>query len=840
MDWSSPLSMRTNVAKIPAFDPKKYGKPRTPATYDRSASATDSVKSKSQHVTQVAVTTTVPIDTQLRPSEHSLVQSTSSVLTAEPSQSTTDFNEQPTTASRTSSMASSMNKSVDMEKAIYKQSMPVVSEAEIETKRWNAQQVLVKAATTSQADGIRSARSEILPETPKPKTGGRPHAGYNISRTTILSQVNPNTRKARGLKAHATPHEAYETDDEKLARLSRQGLNAIGRRNKRRDPDQTASPATLSFIRLPLTPWLEQQVDSRVEQFGRVGQSPLPSPLPAKSSHVASSEVSLSAPVKSQIIQNNMGSTTPPSGSLAPTRSTLTAKAPQAAATRPKSPAEPDSYVPSHARDVTPQRNPQWATTAEIKPDDVSVDSNAWVSRGLDDSTTSGDSMQAIHDGNARKKIDRTRPQASLVGWDGKMQPPPVDWNDRPRFDNNAPEFKNSFDQWTDAVVEFVTQTSPDLRFDEISQATVLDVSKHADGLGMVGRTHYITGKNACSYGYGADVAELARQDGKPLTRDELTCVDKVDVHDPSNEVILEETTEIVVQRFLAHSKITIQQLPDAEEEPAEPPNAKAAESQQTTDNDNAPELNIYLRPACRNDISQMTRIYNWYIDNSSKPTERDHIVDSDMRQRYDIVTGAKFPFIVAVEKTRNPKSSKRTTRAPQNPHSVRNTNQKYNGMIEEERVVGWACAQDFTFAEYVERISAELEIYVAPEVRRHGVGRCLLDKLIDATDRGYLKRGGYSFHCASEQMHLYETGGGRELHKLYFVLRKFSTPCKSSQPINKGVNGESKGKSGAHGDMKQVESREDDSVEWLRDWLQTFGFKVEGMLMEAGAKDGR
>ena len=296
----------------------------------------------------------------------------------------------------------------------------------------------------------------------------------------------------------------------------------------------------------------------------------------------------------------------------------------------------------------------------------------------------------------------------------------------------------------------------------------------------------------------------------------------------------------MVVQRFLAHSNITAQPPTNTEDEPAEPPKPKDAQSHQATDNDNTPELNIYLRPACRNDIRQMTRIYNWYIDNSSKPTERDQITDADMRQRYDIVTDAKFPLIVAVEKTRNPKASKRTTRALQNPHPIQNTNPTYSGMIEEERIVGWACAQDFTFAEYVERISAELEIYVAPEVRRRGVGRCLLDKLIDATDRGYLKRGGYSFHCASEQMHLYETGGGRELHKLYLVLRKFSSPRKSSQSMKKGVNGESRSKSGPHGDMRQAECREDDSVEWLRDWLQTFGFKVEGMLMEAGAKDGR
>ena len=809
-------------------------------SHPTSATATDRVKSESQDVPQVAITAAIPANAKLRPPEYPLMHSTSSVPTAEPSQSTSDFAQQPTTASRTSSMASSLNNSADAEKKVYKQSMPVVSEAGLKRKHRNAQQILVETARTSRADGVRSPPSESLPETPRPKTGGRPHAAYTNPKATILGQVNPNAPKLRGVKVHATPHHVHETDDEKLARLSRQGLNAIGRRNKHRDPDQTASPATLSFIRLPLNPGLEQQVKSRVEHFGRVGQSPLPSPMPAEFFHIASSEVSLSAAGKGQFIQQRMGHTTAGIGSLAATRFPLTTKAPQAAVTRTKSRDEPALHVPSHARDIMAQRDPRWATTAEIKPDDVSVDSNAWGSRGLDDSTTSGDSMQAIHDGNVRKKTDHTRAQASLVGWDGKMQPPPIDWNDRPCFDNNAPEFKNSFNQWTDAVVEFVTQSSPDLRFEEISHATVLDVSQHADGLGMVSRMHAITSKNAHTYGYGADVAELARHEARPLTHAELFCVDKVDVEDPSNEVILQETTEMVVQRFLAHSNITTQQMTGAEGEPANPPKPEDLQIHQAAENENVPELNIYLRPACRNDIPQLTRIYNWYVDNSSKPTERDRITDVDMRQRYEMVTDAKFPFIVAVEKTRNSKASKRSTRALQSPHPVQNTNPNYHGTLEEERIVGWASAQDFAAADYVERISAEVEVYVAHGVRQRGVGRCLLDKLIDATDRGYLKRGGYSFHCASEQMHLYETGGGRELHKLYFILRKFSNPRRSTHSVSNGVSGKGKGHISANGTTNPVDDQEDDNVMWLQEWLETFGFKVEGILMEAGAKDGR
>jgi hypothetical protein len=145
--------------------------------------------------------------------------------------------------------------------------------------------------------------------------------------------------------------------------------------------------------------------------------------------------------------------------------------------------------------------------------------------------------------------------------------------------------------------------------------------------------------------------------------------------------------------------------------------------------------------------------------------------------------------------------------------------------MSEDESVIGWACAQDWTASDYVERISVELEVYVAADARRQGVGRCLMDKLMDACDRGHIQKGGYDFVCAPEKAHLYNSGGGRDLHKLYFIVRTWSTPRKAAR-FGKGT--------------AATQPDEEGELGWLKEWLASWNFEVEGVLKQAAAKNGR
>ncbi|KAI9876774.1 MAG: hypothetical protein M1823_007215, partial [Watsoniomyces obsoletus] len=136
---------------------------------------------------------------------------------------------------------------------------------------------------------------------------------------------------------------------------------------------------------------------------------------------------------------------------------------------------------------------------------------------------------------------------------------------------------------------------------------------------------------------------------------------------------------------------------------------------------------------------------------------------------------------------------------------------------------------------DYVERISAELEVYVSPEVQQQGVGNCLMDKLLDSCDRGHLKQGGYDFDCAPEKSYLYNGGGGRDLHKLYFIFRTWSQPRNTASVSNQGnvvaLRGPPK---------TTMTAGENEFEEWLQTWLEKWNFNLEGKLKQAGAKSGR
>jgi L-amino acid N-acyltransferase YncA len=679
------------------------------------------------------------------------------------------------------------------------------------------------------------------PSSLKPRTQGRPLAPEASTHQVIMkSSTNDQHRYGRPFPS-STTISGPETPQQKLERLRVNQLNSINQRNRRKDRDQTASPATLSALRLPLSPDQEQKIVNRVQYYHTLGAT---SPQAQNS---ASYEPL--GPVQT-------------SAHAGPDRSPLSSAAPQTSLIRfgraestvatptPREPAHhvrtgrglaeksSDYYIPAHARAAPAKRNPRWATNEEIKPDEVSDDSNAWGSVDPDAlSTDSGDSIMAIHHGAVRQKKAHMV-ETNLVGWDGKMQPPPVDWNDRPRFDNHNPDFKEAFNAWTEGVVERTIHRSPNMSFEVIDIAMIEDPNFHPDGIGMVSRQTTITSHNATKYGYSMDM-DGALHESQHLTREEIKQIVTVDTKDPANQPILEETTETVVQRWLAHNGISFDSLIKATEEVPSAPKAK--KECKPEPNPHSPGVGIYLRPAVKTDITQMTDIYNWHVEHGPRTAEYQLLPEQHMRERFDGVTEAKLPFIVAVMKVKrrnrrgqSDNGSSRRRHVHQNG-IVNNIDPGYNGMSCEEKVVGWACAQDFTAMDYVERISAELEVYVSPEVQQQGVGNCLMDKLLDSCDRGHLKQGGYDFDCAPEKSYLYNGGGGRDLHKLYFIFRTWSQPRNTASVSNKGKVVGSRGRSKA-----TMTAGENESEEWLQTWLEKWSFNLEGKLKQAGAKKGR
>ena len=158
------------------------------------------------------------------------------------------------------------------------------------------------------------------------------------------------------------------------------------------------------------------------------------------------------------------------------------------------------------------------------------------------------------------------------------------------------------------------------------------------------------------------------------------------------------------------------------------------------------------------------------------------------MRNRLNECLSSKLPFIVAV------------SREHKNLRRLKGS----------EKIVGFASATDFSQPNLTERISAELEVYVHPDWTRYGVGRTLVDKLLESTDRGHLRTTTATFTCDPDIKHLYSAGGGRDLNVLIFIIRHFKNP-----------------KHGAGEDISHLK-------QWL---INEFDFEESGCIKGAGTK---
>ena len=447
-------------------------------------------------------------------------------------------------------------------------------------------------------------------------------------------------------------------------------------------------------------------------------------------------------------------------------------------------------------------RNSRWCTKEELRPEpNLETNSNAWGSEvPTNGSGASSDSLRPMHlhgrlfTGPPPPDYDDV---AALVGWDGKMQPPPVDWNDRPCYNNNSSAFRNGLNNWF-ATAAAGCHESKDrtLMFKNIPRHVISNVEWYPDGIAMTRREHTLNAQNISKYGYEIDPADVAKyaEEVKPEDYEDWG---KLDMKESDNVRFKDETTEQLVKNWLAHyanskKAISLALLSGHKR-------TKASKVPKPEVNPHEPSLNIYLRPAVKADLQQMTDLYNWWVEKSVRPAEVRPIDIHDMELRFDTSKGDdRLPFIVAILKAK------------------KEVQRNMSNGVKVEQVVGFALASGFTAADYVEHIAAELEIYVHHNYLRQGIGRCLMDRLMCATDRGHMERGGYPFHCDPVERVWYEVGGARDLHKIMFVARQYSRPRKDSP-------------------------EELDVTTWMKKWLvKDWDFEEEACLKQAGAKNGR
>ncbi|KAL4880192.1 hypothetical protein BJY04DRAFT_81885 [Aspergillus karnatakaensis] len=158
-----------------------------------------------------------------------------------------------------------------------------------------------------------------------------------------------------------------------------------------------------------------------------------------------------------------------------------------------------------------------------------------------------------------------------------------------------------------------------------------------------------------------------------------------------------------------------------------------------------SPVANIYLRPVDDRDASELKDILDEFAHDSFETPDTMSINRSEVRGRIESSRTARLPFIVAVDR--------RT--ASTTP----------------EKILGYALAKDFESPHRGSQYTAELEVYVRKEHTNLGIGRCLLDKLLEVCDPSYISKSGYQFEASYGERSAYYPGGSRKLARLLFKL---------------------------------------------------------------------
>ena len=194
----------------------------------------------------------------------------------------------------------------------------------------------------------------------------------------------------------------------------------------------------------------------------------------------------------------------------------------------------------------------------------------------------------------------------------------------------------------------------------------------------------------------------------------------------------------------------------------------------------------FYLRHVRTCDISSVKDIYNRHIQHTVHTMETNSLTNEDVRAMVNVIQGARLPFIVAVQQSKGtgPKSQRDLTKNPRG------------------KILGFACAKDYSSGNSMFRNTFVLEIYVDPGHYRKNVGEALMDRLtVLLAGIFYFPRTDYDF---------FEGGG----------------PDHESQRICKNI-------------VVQMSYAADDEkrLEWMSKWLAKWEFSQVGIYKEIGVK---
>lgn len=418
-------------------------------------------------------------------------------------------------------------------------------------------------------------------------------------------------------------------------------------------------------------------------------------------------------------------------------------------------------------------------------------DADANIADDLD--IASADSVVAMDDGSPVKN-DRPVPiNDPSVAESADQITSFVQGGDSEHLNHDQSTFKARFGSWNDKNAARTMNEATGWPAVKLPVDLVKDFNLIPDGLSLVDRTRCVNMATYKDYDFSDAVGDVlldaggSREPFHPALFEEDW--GKLDMKDSENVKSKDECVEYIIRNY----KVALKR--QREEEIRSQQDQRAAQRQFQSGpprpNPHIPRLNIYLRPAVASDVPQLLQIYNHYATKSVRCSEMEAVSGLNMSDRFEVTTQNKLPFLVAAFKS-----------APTKPVTEID--------MDQDKVVGWASATDWVNRHSSERFTVELEVYVHKDHLRQGVGKCLMDKLLEATDRGHIPRKGCPFFCDPEVQHLYTAGGARNLIRLMILVRSFDKPKPGKE----------------------------DDLPWLKKWLEdSWQFEQQGCLKRVAAK---
>ncbi|TAQ87575.1 hypothetical protein B7494_g4109 [Chlorociboria aeruginascens] len=334
---------------------------------------------------------------------------------------------------------------------------------------------------------------------------------------------------------------------------------------------------------------------------------------------------------------------------------------------------------------------------------------------------------------NSSKEVVRANqgrtPNEEFLDWDGSRLPPPADWeNDRPIFDGSfIPEY----------IREWIKKISSDM--------TVLEMTPRV-------KEEFTKGQILVNNGV--------------LTHNKVFDAYPGSFHDPEDLENYDKRMFQTAQTDLLNFRHRVEKRQKQKEQQAKMDAAHYHElaSREPEPNPFAPNIDIYLRPATEKDAKGIAEVYNYYVNYSDVPEDQVSVVDEDIRQLILIAKDEKLPFIVAIK-----------GRIPAQKNTTKNSGDQAKKFIlpQFESVAGFAFAESRNYGFTGKRtgrnrFTVALHLYTHHQLLGNGIGRCLLDCLLQTLSGSYGGNGGYEWNN-TENDPVYNSGGVSFKRQLLF-----------------------------------------------------------------------